>query len=108
MTENEAIEQLRLEVEARIWYKNPIQKKQQKFRKTISAHLLRLATYQYRLLKKSKSSALGTVEELRELVAKGRAYEQVKWELDIAIGQLKEIGCGLGQKMNEIKEAMEK
>lgn len=36
------------------------------------------------------------------------AYNQIKWERDIAIGQLEEIGCTLGQKMDEIKAAIEK
>ncbi len=52
--------------------------------------------------------ALGTMEELRELVAKGKAYGQVAQERNIAISQLEEIGCSLGEKMDEVKEAMEK
>ncbi len=55
-----------------------------------------------------KYRSLGTVEELRELVAKGKAYGQVAWERNIAIGQLEEIGCSLGEKMDEVKEATEK
>ena len=35
-------------------------------------------------------------------------YEQVKWERDVAISQLEDIGCGLGRKMDDIKEAIEK
>lgn len=35
-------------------------------------------------------------------------YEQVVFERDIAISQLEEIGCSLGKKMDDIKEAIEK
>ncbi len=52
--------------------------------------------------------SLGTVEELRELVAKGKSYGQVAWERDIAISQLEEIGCSLGEKMDEVKDLREK
>ena len=52
--------------------------------------------------------ALGTVEELKEAKMKVSVYEQIKWERDIAISQLEEIGISLGQKMDDIKEAREK
>ena len=52
--------------------------------------------------------ALGTVEELKEALMKVSVYEQIKWERDIAISQLEEIGISLGQKMDDIKEAREK
>jgi len=61
---------------------------------------------EYRELKTYKE--IGTVEKLRELISKGKAYEQVAWERDIAISQLEEIGCSLGKKMGEAKEAVEK
>ena len=35
-------------------------------------------------------------------------YEQIKWERDVAISQLEDIGCGLGRKMDDIKVAIEK
>ena len=30
-------------------------------------------------------------------------FEQVKWERDVALSQLEEIGKGLGEKMDDIK-----
>ena len=52
--------------------------------------------------------ALGTVEELKVALMKVSVYEQIKWERDIAISQLEEIGISLGQKMDDVKEALEK
>ena len=43
-----------------------------------------------------------------EALEKLSVYEQIKWERDIAISQLEDIGCGLGRKMDDIKEALEK
>lgn len=43
-----------------------------------------------------------------EALKKLSVYEQVKWERDVAISQLEDIGCGLGRKMEDIKEAIEK
>lgn len=37
-----------------------------------------------------------------DAVPKG-LFDQIKWERDIAIGQLQEIGCELGQKMDGVK-----
>lgn len=34
-------------------------------------------------------------------------FEQVKWERDIAIGQVREIGCELGQKMDDVKAKLD-
>lgn len=34
--------------------------------------------------------------------------EQYRWERDIALEQLKEIGCGFGQNMDDVKKALEK
>lgn len=34
--------------------------------------------------------------------------EQLRWERDIALAQLEEIGVGLGAKMDDIKAAVEK
>lgn len=33
--------------------------------------------------------------------------KQIRWERDIAISQLEDIGCGLGQDMTEVKEKLE-
>ena len=41
-----------------------------------------------------------------EAVPKSYA-DQIRWERDIAIEQLNEIGCGFGQKMDEVKEKLE-
>ncbi len=41
-----------------------------------------------------------------EAVPKSYA-DQIRWERDIAIGQLNEIGCGFGQKMDEVKKKLE-
>ena len=42
----------------------------------------------------------------QELLSKGRAYDQVRWERDIALEQLEEIGCSLGQKMDTISKGV--
>ena len=36
------------------------------------------------------------------------AIEQYKWERDIAIEQLKELGLGLGQKTDHVRQAIDK
>ena len=38
-----------------------------------------------------------------EAVPKSYA-EQIRWERDVAVGQLNEIGCQFGQKMDEVKK----
>lgn len=53
-------------------------------------------------------SAIGTVEEFKRAKEMEAVYGQVKWERDIAISQLEEIGVGLGQKMDEFKALKEK
>lgn len=49
--------------------------------------------------------------EDRELFKKAatiwRAFNQVKWERDIAISQLEELGIGLGEKVDYVKELIE-
>lgn len=40
-----------------------------------------------------------------DAVPKG-LFDQIKWERDIAIGQLQEIGCELGQKMEDVKSVL--
>lgn len=34
--------------------------------------------------------------------------EQIKWERDVAIAQLKEIGIGFGEKTDKVREAVAK
>mgnify|MGYP003302346752 CR=1 FL=1 len=41
-----------------------------------------------------------------EAVPKSYA-EQIRWERDVAVGQLNEIGCQFGQKMEEVKKKLE-
>lgn len=52
--------------------------------------------------------AIGTVEEFKRAKAMENVYGQVKWERDVAISQLEEIGISLGQKMDEFKAFKEK
>lgn len=52
--------------------------------------------------------AIGTVDELKRAKAMENVYGQIKWERDVAISQLEEIGVGLGQKMEELKALKEK
>lgn len=35
------------------------------------------------------------------------AFNQIKWERDIAIGQLEELGLSLGEKVDHIKKLIE-
>ena len=46
--------------------------------------------------------------DLNEIQSKLGAFNQVRYERDIALEQLKEIGCEFGQKMDEVKSALEK
>lgn len=48
---------------------------------------------------------LGTLDEVKSKIG---AFEQVRYERDVALEQLKEIGCEFGQKMDEVKSALEK
>ena len=52
--------------------------------------------------------AIGTVEEIQLLVSKGRAYDQVACERDIAIEQLAEVGLSFGQKTDDVRIAVER
>ena len=42
------------------------------------------------------------IELLKDSVPQ-RVVDQIKWERDIALSQLKEIGKGLGEKMDDVK-----
>ena len=46
--------------------------------------------------------------DLKEIQCKHGAFEQVRYERDVALEQLKEIGCEFGQKMDEVRSAVEK
>ena len=52
--------------------------------------------------------AICTIEEFKRAKEMEAVYGQVKWERDIAISQLEEIGVALGQKMEEFKALKEK
>ena len=43
-----------------------------------------------------------------ESLKKQSIFEQIKWERDVVLEQLEEIGVGLGRKMDDVKLAMEK
>lgn len=48
------------------------------------------------------------IEEQPTVEAVPKTYaDQIRWERDIAIEQLNEIGCQFGQKMDEVKEKLE-
>lgn len=55
-----------------------------------------------------KYSAIGTIEEFIRAKEMEAVFGQVKWERDVAIGQIEEIGVSLGQKMDDIKALKEK
>ncbi len=56
-----------------------------------------------------------TAEEILEAIRNAPTVEavpksyadQIRWERDVAIEQLNEIGCQFGQKMDEVKEKLE-
>ena len=52
--------------------------------------------------------AIGTIDEFKRAKSMENVYGQVKWERDVAISQLEEIGVSLGQKMDDIKALKEK
>ena len=55
---------------------------------------------------------IGTVEECQQAMGKAKSLDmyvkQVIWERDVAIQQLEEVGVSLGEKMDSVKEAVEK
>ena len=51
---------------------------------------------------------LKTIAEQPTVEAVPKTYaDQIRWERDIAIEQLNEIGCQFGQKMDEVKKKLE-
>lgn len=44
---------------------------------------------------------LTDIEEYRDIINYLGAFDQIKWERDIAIGQLEELGYSLGEKIKE-------
>jgi len=56
-----------------------------------------------------------SLKEFKEIIKKQPTVEavpvsyvnQIRWERDIAVEQLNEIGCQLGQKMDDVKKKLE-
>ena len=49
-----------------------------------------------------------TIKEQPTVEAVPKSYaDQIRWERDIVVGQLNEIGCQFGQKMDEVKKKLE-
>ena len=48
--------------------------------------------------------SLTDIEEYRDIISYLGAFDQIKWERDIAIGQLEELGYSLGEKIRENEE----
>jgi hypothetical protein len=48
------------------------------------------------------------IEALKVAATVLGAFEQIKWERDVAIEQLNELGLSLGQKVDDVKEVIEK
>ena len=52
-----------------------------------------------------KASVKRVVAQQPTVEAVPKSYaEQIRWERDVAVGQLNEIGCQFGQKMDEVKK----
>lgn len=48
------------------------------------------------------------IDETQTVEAVPKSYaDQIRWERDVAVGQLNEIGCQFGQKMDEVKKKLE-
>ena len=51
---------------------------------------------------------INCIEDAPTVEAVPKSYaEQIRWERNVAVGQLNEIGCQFGQKMDEVKEKLE-
>lgn len=46
-------------------------------------------------------------KEIRELLSKGSAYDQVRWERDVAISQLNDLGIEFGERVDTYKTVIE-
>ena len=55
-----------------------------------------------------KASVKRVVAQQPSVEAVPKSYaEQIRWERDVAVGQLNEIGCQFGQEMDEVKKKLE-
>ena len=51
---------------------------------------------------------INCIEDAPTVEAVPKSYaEQIRWERNVAVGQLNEIGCQFGQKMDEVKKKLE-
>ena len=58
--------------------------------------------------KDTRGAAQSLIDAQPTVEAVPKSYaEQIRWERDVAVGQLNEIGCQFGQKMDEVKEKLE-
>lgn len=48
------------------------------------------------------------IEAMKVAISALGAIEQFRWERDVAISQLEELGLSLGQKVDHVKEAIDK
>lgn len=62
----------------------------------------------HRKLELNSTSNSKDMQMINELISKGIAYDQVAAERDIAIGQLEDIGCSFGMRMDNIAELIKK
>lgn len=58
--------------------------------------------------KMNEPQAILITEALCMAIEALSSIEQIKWERDIAIKQLEEIGVGFGEKIDDVKEAVDK
>ena len=58
--------------------------------------------------KDTRGAAQSLIDAQPTVEAVPKSYaEQIRWERDVAVGQLNEIGCQFGQKMDEVKKKLE-
>ena len=55
-----------------------------------------------------QNEIIDIINDMPTVEAVPKSYaEQIRWERDVAVGQLNEIGCKFGQKMDEVKKKLE-
>lgn len=55
-----------------------------------------------------QNEIIDIINDMPSVEAVPKSYaEQIRWERDVAVGQLNEIGCQFGQKMDEVKKKLE-
>ena len=54
-----------------------------------------------------QNESMNIINDMPTVEAVPKSYaEQIRWERDVAVGQLNEIGCQFGQKMDEVKDKL--